>query len=209
MLGRSAYSIIIQWHFDGYIASLCPTENFCSSSLPGFIRKMTFPSRQNRILRLQPNEAKDLISSPWKKWHCIIDQSRTLTFIWTVWPEITSAVRICKDFTRNQIAYAQWRWLEAALPDTLLIKHRQHMNRGKWHILCWMCWEASEGGGAFMSTWTVPLWLNDWSTIQWRKTCHPFTFWYFLIIHRQKYVYWQTASVIEPSKGFIRTLQGN
>lgn len=177
---------------------------------------MAFPSRQNIILRLQPNEGKDLISSPWKKWHCIIDQSRTLPFIWTVWPEIASAVHICKDFTRNKITYAQSRWLEAVLPDTLLIKHRQHMNRGKWHILCWNVVRGFWRRRSFhvYMEWCSWLWLTDWTHHLMERNMPSIHMGYFLIIHshkqkKYKYVYWQTASVIEPSKGFIRTLQGN
>lgn len=100
----SYQSKITLWHFGGYTALLCTTENFTDSSLPGFISHMPFPSRQNMIFRPQPNEAENLISSPCKKWHCIIDQSRPL----------------CNNINHNCISVRtsrETKWLEAVLTD--------------------------------------------------------------------------------------------
>lgn len=40
-----------------------------------------FPLDEKIISRPQPNEAADLISSPCKKWHCIIDQSQPRIYL--------------------------------------------------------------------------------------------------------------------------------
>lgn len=63
--------------------SLVPVTVYCiimhyfsDSSLLGFIIHMPFPCRHKIISRFYSNEGEDLISSPWKKWHCIIDQSQ-------------------------------------------------------------------------------------------------------------------------------------